>query len=431
MIEKTSSTYALIMPKVKLTPIKQKTKTEEVKEIIQNPNDPLAKYPLRAFGYSNEIGAAVSAMPVWGKTAEAALWVPALMYLGADIYDKFRRGKEGDYTEASATAAVEQAIFQALASVILPTAAVKMGQNIAGYTEKFGKYKLSATAQEELYTKLLRDFDRGKFAKSDYTDEKGVLRKGYENVLNKVLDTGFYDVRKKTVRDLKTESIGAKIVRFFGHTDRPVVSSRTERSVVENFLKDKTQKVFEIQKALESGDDTLISNLPNKKLVLKFNKQLLDVQKQTDELLKSDPGFMLKKLLNNNDEKLKHIKDAILKKYSNHIELKALVSSENLSKDMLEELMKSADDKRLINNFAKRVEATRIVMRKFLKGKAMKLGLLKTAGGFISLACLAVPIDHFVHKYIIKKFIGPGLENVQNFNAQQTFQGLQNKLTFK
>lgn len=431
MIEKTSSTYALIMPKVKLTPIKQKTKTEEVKEIIQNPNDPLAKYPLRAFGYSNEIGAAVSAMPVWGKTAEAALWVPALMYLGADIYDKFRRGKEGDYTEASATAAVEQAIFQALASVILPTAAVKMGQNIAGYTEKFGKYKLSATAQEELYSKLLRDFDRGKFAKSDYVDENGVLKKGYENVLNKVIDTGFHDVRKKTLRDLKTESLGAKIVRFFGHTQRPVVSSKADFSVVENFLKDKTQKVFEIQKALESGDDTLMCNLPNKKLVLKFNKQLLDVQKQTDELLKSDPGFMLKKLLNNNDEKLKHIKDAILKKYGSHIELKALVSSESLSKEMLSDLMKTDENKRLINNFAKRVEATRIVMRKYLKGKEMKLGLLKTAGGFISLACLAVPIDHFVHKYIIKKFIGPGLENVQNFKPQQTFQGIQDKFSFK
>ena len=96
------------MPKVKLTPIKQKTKKEEVKEIIQNPDDPLAKYPLRAFGYSNEVGAAVSAMPGWGKTAEVALWVPALMYLGADIYDKFKRGKEGDYTKASSSAAVQQ-----------------------------------------------------------------------------------------------------------------------------------------------------------------------------------------------------------------------------------------------------------------------------------------------------------------------------------
>ena len=91
------------MPKIQLSPIKQKTKQEEVKEILQSSDDPLSKYPLRALGYSNEIGAAVSTMPVWGKAAESALWIPALMYFGADIYDKYYRGKEGNYKKASAT----------------------------------------------------------------------------------------------------------------------------------------------------------------------------------------------------------------------------------------------------------------------------------------------------------------------------------------
>ena len=58
---------------------KQKTEKQEVKELLQNPEDPLAKYPLRGFGYANEIGAALTAMPGWGKTAEALVWVPALM----------------------------------------------------------------------------------------------------------------------------------------------------------------------------------------------------------------------------------------------------------------------------------------------------------------------------------------------------------------
>lgn len=419
------------MPKVVLSPIKQRTKTEEVKEIIQSPNDPLAKFPLRAFGYSNEVGAAVSAMPVWGKTAETALWIPALMFLGADIYDKYRRGQEGDYTKASATAAVKQAIFQALASIILPTAAVKMGQNIAGMAPKFGKTKLSASAQEELYKKLLRDFDKGKFAKSDYIDSNGNLQKGFENVMKKVLDSGFYAERKKTLRDLKTESLGAKIVRFFGHTQRPIVSSRSDKTVVENFLKTKAQKVFDIQTAFESGDEALISNLPNKKLVLDFNKQLLDVQKQTDELLKSDPGYMLKKLLNTNDSKLQGIKNMILEKYNSHIALKGLCSSESLAHEMLAEIMKSDENKALVNKYAKRVEATRIVMGKYLKGKEMKLGLLKTAGGFVALACLAVPIDHFVHNYIIKKFIEPGLENVKNIPNSTIFQDIQSGKVFK
>lgn len=415
------------MPKVKLTPIKQKTKKEEVKEIIQNPNDPLAKYPLRAFGYSNEVGAAVSAMPVWGKAAETALWVPALMYLGADIYDKFRRGKEGDYTKASAGAAVEQAIFQGLASVILPTAAVKMGQKFAGDMTKFGVSKLTATAQEEMYHKLLSDFDKGKFAKADYLATDGTIVKGYDKVMAKVLDTGFYDQLAKTRHDLKTEGIWSKVVRFFGHSQRPIVSAKSDQTIVENFIKNKAKDVYDIQTAFESGDQTAIDSLKNQKIVAKFNKQMTKIKKQALELIKNDPKYVLKKLLNSNDEKLVTIKESILSKYKTHLELKALVSSDALSEKMLSEIMLDANNKKLVYNLSKRIEATRNVMRKYLKGKEMNLGLLKTAGGFIALACLAVPIDHFVHKYIIKKFVGPGIENVKNLHSKLSFKQNENK----
>lgn len=422
-----NSTYSLIMPKVQLTPLKQKTKKEEVKEIIQNPNDPLAKYPLRAFGYSNEVGAAVSAMPVWGKAAEAALWVPALMYLGADIYDKFKRGKEGDYTKASASAAVQQAIFQALASVILPTAAVKMGQKIAGDMKKFGATKLTATAQEEMYHKLLSDFDKGKFAKADYIDANGNIVKGYDKVMTKVLDNGFYDQLAKTRHDLKTEGIWSKVVRFFGHTQRPVVSAKSDQATVENFLKNKAKEVYEIQTAFESGDQKFLDSLPNQKIVAKFNKQMTKITKQALELIKDDPKHVLKKLLNSNDESLKGIKESILAKYKTHLELKALVSSDVLSEKMLSEIMQEADNKKLVYSLAKRIESTRNVMRKYLKGKEMNLGLLKTAGGFIALACLAVPIDHFVHKYIIQKFVEPGLENVKQLQSKMSFKKNESK----
>ena len=57
----------------------QKTKAEY--------KDPLMKWPLRGCAYSNEVGAAISSLaPKLG----AALWVPALMYFGADIYDKYK-----------------------------------------------------------------------------------------------------------------------------------------------------------------------------------------------------------------------------------------------------------------------------------------------------------------------------------------------------
>ena len=49
--------------------------------------DPLMKMPLRLMAYSNDIGVAISGVaPKLG----AAFWVPALMYFGADIYDKYK-----------------------------------------------------------------------------------------------------------------------------------------------------------------------------------------------------------------------------------------------------------------------------------------------------------------------------------------------------
>ena len=78
-------------------------------------DDPLSRYPLRLCAYSNEIGAAISPIsPALGN----ALWAPALLYLGADIYDKYKN--EDKTYNPSAKRSLRQAIFQGLASVILP-----------------------------------------------------------------------------------------------------------------------------------------------------------------------------------------------------------------------------------------------------------------------------------------------------------------------
>ena len=119
--------------------------------------DPLSKYPLRLCAYSNEIGAAISPInPALGTV----LWAPALLYLGADIYDKYKN--EDKTYNPSAKRSLRQAIFQGLASVILPTSAIKLGQkvgvNIAGE-----KGALSATDKKELI-----EFTRGFLYHSNY-----------------------------------------------------------------------------------------------------------------------------------------------------------------------------------------------------------------------------------------------------------------------
>ena len=415
-----NSIYASIAPKFQFTP-KPKTKEEEIKDIIQNPNDPLAKYPLRAFGYSNEVGAAVSAMPVWGKTAEAALWVPALMYLGADIYDKYKRGKEGNYSKASASAAVEQAVFQALASVILPTAAVKMGQNIAGYLTKFDGSSLSATAKEELYTKLSKDFDKGKFTRGDFTDERGNLVKGLDRTINKVLNDDYKNQLESTRIYLDQENFASKLVRFFGHTKKPVASAKADESTVENFLRNKVKEIFELQNILENSSDKEIKNNIGDKIYKIYEKSQKGIKDKALHLIEKNPDVILKKILNSNNPKYDKYKQFIQQTAATRAEIKTLLSSQKDSSSLLKKLMETPEDKKLLYSFAEKIEITRNTLGKYIDLKSRNLGFLKTAGGFVALGCLAVPIDHFVHKYIIKKFVEPGLTNVQKLHQKLSF----------
>ncbi len=393
---------------------KPKTEKEEVKELLQNPEDPLAKYPIRAMGYANEVGAALSTMPGWGKTAEVALWIPALLYLGADIYDKYSRGKEGNYSQTSVNKAVEQATFQALASVILPTAAVKMGQNIAGFATKYDGSNLTASAQEELYGKILSDFDKGKFAKGDYIKADGTLRKGIDRVTDRILNEDFDKLLEGTKQDLKTEGVWAKVKRFFTHSNRPVSSATSNRADVDNFLKNKINEVYNLQTKLESVTDETLSALDSKTRKY-YNKALKNIDTKVQQLITDNPALILKKLLNSPDEKIKGYQSQILEKYQGD-SLKLLLKDKNRAAELLSGLMAKPQDKEYITNFVKKVKIARDTLRPILKGKEMKLGWLKTAGGFIALGCLAIPIDHFVHKYIIQKAVAPALENVEKFN---------------
>lgn len=418
-----NSTYSGIMPKVKLAPISKKTQKEELKEILQNPNDPLAKYPLRAFGYSNEVGAAVSAMPVWGQAAEKLLWVPALMYLGADIFDKYKKGKDGNYSQASVSKAVEQATFQGLASVLLPTAAVKMGQSAAGYFTKFDGTNLTASSKEELYKELLRSFEEGKFAKDDIIKDGKVTLTWTERIKNKVVSDEFKSRLDSTRRDLANEKWYSwnKVVRFFAHSDRPITSAKANEDDVIRFLDEKSKDIFNSQIILEKGEKADILDSGNSKLINAYNKASKKIDARIADIFKNDPEFMLKKILNSNDPKHQHLKQMILDVYPTRAELKDMVRDKKAASEMLQKLMKGPADEKIVKEFTKKAEIAREVLRNYIKGKNGKLGLLKTAGGFTALALFAVPIDHFVHKYIIKKFLAPSLDSVEKLHSKLSF----------
>lgn len=113
---------------------------EAIKSIPKE--DVLLKYPTRGLAYSNEVGEALRPL---GDTLATVMWAPALMYIGADIYDKYSKGEDGTGEKPSAKCGLKAAIFQTLASVFMPTGAVVLGQKTANLiTSKSSNLKLGA-----------------------------------------------------------------------------------------------------------------------------------------------------------------------------------------------------------------------------------------------------------------------------------------------
>lgn len=107
--------------------------------------DPLMKWPLRGAAFTNEVGEALR--PLIGEVATLC-WVPALMYIGADIYDKYKNDKT-EYSPNSQRL-FKQAVFQGMASIFLPLVAVKAGQNLFSQFGRFGSEKVTFNIRERV-----------------------------------------------------------------------------------------------------------------------------------------------------------------------------------------------------------------------------------------------------------------------------------------
>lgn len=107
--------------------------------------DPLMHWPLRGCAFTNEVGEALR--PLIGEYATLS-WAPALLYIGADVYDKYKNNK----TEFSPNSerCLKQAIFQGLASILLPIIAVKSGQKLFSQFGRFTHDKITYNNKERI-----------------------------------------------------------------------------------------------------------------------------------------------------------------------------------------------------------------------------------------------------------------------------------------
>ena len=114
--------------------------------------DPLMRWPLRGAAFTNEVGEALR--PLIGKYATLS-WAPALLYIGADVYDKYKNNQT-EYSPNSERC-FKQAIFQGMASILLPLVAVKFGQNTFAQLGRLTKDKLSENTKENI-TQIAKEF---------------------------------------------------------------------------------------------------------------------------------------------------------------------------------------------------------------------------------------------------------------------------------
>ena len=114
--------------------------------------DPLMQWPLRGAAFTNEIGEGLR--PIIGSYATLT-WAPVFLYIGADIYDKYKNDKT-EYSPSSRRF-LKQAVFQGMASLLLPLLTIKLGQDFFSLFGYMTGDKISINTKEDI-NKLAEQF---------------------------------------------------------------------------------------------------------------------------------------------------------------------------------------------------------------------------------------------------------------------------------
>ena len=303
--------------------------------------------PIRAFGYTNEIGEALR--PVIGPWAWAS-WVPAIAYIGSDVADKYAQDEYGNQVP-STERATKQLSTQLLASVLLPTAAVKLGQNTVGMLSSLSKSGLSFNNKERISDFVLNAMDRGE----------------HKNFLD---NTG--KISKQAFADSLTPKMAEKLKHK--EAKRMVLKPL---NAIKNWLAEpylKNPEKADVNSGITKTVERLVNNRQN----------LLD-------------GIKPEKMSN---KMFKKFQSEAMK--ASHAARKiAMTAGQNTVK--FTEAMQSAKQS-IAFDYIKKLE----------KSHNFKNKALLSAGGFIALALLAKPIDRFVENVVMKKAVEPTIKYVKN-----------------
>lgn len=261
-----------------------KPQTFEKQQKKKEFRDPLLQWPVRGLAFTNDIGAAI--MDIVPK-AGTAFWVPALMYFGADIYDKYKNDKAS--YDPDAKRGLKQALFQTFASIIFPIAAVHAGQKTASIAARFGKEKLSLQTQNEIVEHHLKFMSHKKL--SEYTPDM------YKVQYGKALDNYMEEIS----RSRKTKNPLKMLMNFvFGHKHPENLDGKRKNKIHE-YINARIDDMYK-------NRELLLENKKPENISEKMFKKLQDLK----EIYKKDP-------VNVADYNTKAVKDILKNIESNKI----------------------------------------------------------------------------------------------------------------
>jgi len=206
------------------------------------PDDPYMKWPLRGLAYSNEIGEIIRPM---SSMCANLLWIPAIGYIAADVGDKYRHSPDGK-EEPSKKRATKQLAFQTFASVLLPTAAVKLGQKIANVVSAKGDTKLTINDRQMITQNIVESLDKG--SHEAFVDAKTGLvdrAKYTEHIVNNLASKE------------KHAKTGSKLLKpfdkVFEFLKRPF-EKKPKTEAIQGYVSKTVDKIMDMRDTLLSGN---------------------------------------------------------------------------------------------------------------------------------------------------------------------------------
>ena len=259
---------------------------KESKKVKIAKDDPYMKWPLRGLAYTNELGEIIR--PMNGFVANL-LWLPAIGYIAADVADKYKNNTEGE-KEPSVKRAAKQFSFQMLASVILPTVAVKTGQKLTNIISSKGN-KPSINDRQTITNSIIESMDKG--THENFIDEATGLvnREKYsEHIINNFASKE---------RHAKTGGKMFKPLNKIYELIKKPFNSSAKSDSINNYVRETVNNIMDMRETLLEGKKPA---KVSEKLFKTFSKEL----QGADVLQKKSAAFNIikkvqnKKLFKNN-----------------------------------------------------------------------------------------------------------------------------------